>query len=143
MNPRFQLEIPAQSQYLCLIRGFLKPLLKEIGFSVKETYHVVLAVDEACSNVVRHAYKGGKRVSESDCTNNRIVVKAEIYEKKIKIKIRDYGIKCDTRKIHGRKLSQVRPGGLGVHLIHGCMDEVVYNKRTKGTELVLTKMKRN
>lgn len=142
MNQRFQLEIPAQSQYLCLIRGLLKPLLKEIGFSAKETYHVVLAVDEACSNVVRHAYKGGTRVSKSNCNNNRIIVKAEIYEKKIKIKIRDYGIKCDARKIRGRKLSRVRPGGLGVHLIHGCMDEVVYNRRTKGTELVLTKKRK-
>lgn len=131
-----KIEVPAQSKYLSVIRNKIQPLVKKAGFNEKEVYHIVLAVDEACSNVIRHAYKKEGPKSK----DNKICLKVETYKKNIKIKIRDYGIKCNFEKIRGRKLSQIQPGGLGVHLIHGCMDKVVYNTRVKkGTELILTK----
>lgn len=137
------LEITAESKNLSKVRQFVEPRVKQMGFTKEEVYHIVLAVDEACSNVIRHAYLPQKTLKECVNENNRIVLKIESYPKKVKIKIRDYGIKCDPKKIRGRELSEVKPGGLGVHLIHGCMDEVRFDTSKKvGTELVLTKQLR-
>ena len=131
---RIALEIPGDPRYLCLVRGAVCAMAAQVGFPEKEASHIVLAADEACSNVIRHAYKG---ICER---KNKIIVYITTYKSKIKIKIRDFGPCVDLKKIKGRKLSKVRPGGLGVHFIHGCMDEVVYHTHLKsGTQLVLTK----
>ena len=56
------------------------------------------------------------------------------------MRLRDYGTKCDPDCIKGRDLDDVRPGGLGVHIIREIMDEVTYDTGHEvGTELKMTK----
>lgn len=129
-----QFEITALPENLCKIRGSIEPIVQKLGFDEDQIYHILLAVDEACSNVIRHAYASGKD------EKNKIELSLDDSENKLKIKIRDYGIKCDPSNICGRDLNEVKPGGLGVHLIHGCMDQVYFNCDVEeGNELILIK----
>ena len=52
----------------------------------------------------------------------------------------DYGRYIDPSRIASRPLDEIRPGGLGVHLIRSTMDVVEYNEnRHGGTTLTLVK----
>lgn len=129
------LQIPSHPKCLCLAREAVGMLATQLGFNEKEVSHIVLATDEACTNVIRHVYKG------LDKRENKIILKVVTYKNKIRIRIRDFGGKVSPHKIRGRKLCRIRPGGLGVHFIHGCMDKVVYHTRfKKGTELEMVKV---
>jgi anti-sigma regulatory factor (Ser/Thr protein kinase) len=91
-----------------------------------------LAVDEACTNIIRHAYDGDH--------DQRIEVQIRMHPNRIEVKLRDYGRKPDPAKIKPRELHDIRPGGLGVHFIRTIMDEVVYDHSHEvGTELRMTK----
>lgn len=128
------LEIEALAKNLSQVRECVTSWVDSLGFDSEQIYHIVLAVDEACSNVIRHAYPGEEDI------NNKIILDADICENKIKIKIKDYGIRVDSSGICGRNIEDVQPGGLGVHLMHGCMDEVFFNPDIeKGNELILIK----
>jgi len=102
------------------------------GLSVDEANAVVLAIDEACTNVIKHAYN--RDYSKS------MVLSFELCPDRIEFRLRDFGIKCEPSQIKGRDLDDVRPGGLGVHIIQEVMDEVTYDTRHEvGTELKMTK----
>ena len=52
----FRLKLPANSENLDIIRKFIAGIAENMGFSEEEIYQIELAVDEACANVIRHAY---------------------------------------------------------------------------------------
>ncbi len=93
---------------------------------------VKLAVDEACANVIRHAYRGD--------TSQKIVVKFRVIEKGFEVVIEDDGIKAQPDLIAGRSLDDVRPGGLGIHLIKRAFDVFQFDeKKKKGNRLRLVR----
>ncbi|RMI01655.1 MAG: ATP-binding protein, partial [Calditrichaeota bacterium] len=80
----------------------------------------------------RHAYGGPG--------NQPIIIQIHIREDRLEIVLRDFGIKADPEKIRSRSLDDVRPGGLGVHLIHSAMDTVEYDTTVEeGNRLILMK----
>ena len=58
---------------------------------------------------------------------------------KVRFVIRKYGRTCDPAKIRGRPLEEIRPGGLGVHIIRQAFDRVTYSPQPCGTRLILEK----
>ena len=93
---------------------------------------VVLAVQEGCANVIRHCYK--------DQTDKRIDLVISFGKDRIEIRIDDYGKWVDPAKIKSRELDDVKPGGLGVHLMNSVMDQVAYKKNEwGGTSLIMIK----
>jgi anti-sigma regulatory factor (Ser/Thr protein kinase) len=105
------------------------------GFSDKECDKICLAVDEACSNIIRHAYK--------ERTDGEIILNCRIEPGTLRISIRDFGEKFDARQIEPRDPDDVKPGGLGVHMIRTVMDEVEYDcSHETGTELRMAKFAR-
>ena len=52
----YRLKLPADSQNLDIIRKFIAGISENMGFPDEEIYKIELAVDEACANVVKHAY---------------------------------------------------------------------------------------
>ena len=56
---------------------------------------------------------------------------------RVRFILRDYGRSCDPRRIRSRELSDVRPGGVGVHIIRQVFDNVKYEPCRRGTRLVL------
>ncbi len=123
-------KIPSNPKYLCVVRSVTAVTGQICGMSDSETEDVKLAVDEACSNIIKHAYKGN--------TENKIVVKFRITQKAFEVILEDTGLKADPELIQGRDLDNVRPGGLGVHLIRRAFDICSFDKnRKKGNRLKL------
>jgi anti-sigma regulatory factor (Ser/Thr protein kinase) len=126
--------IPSNPKYLSVIRAVTASMAEIYGMADNVTEDVKLAVDEACSNVIKHAYRGD--------TAQRIVVKF-VLRKGFEVVIEDSGIKAQPEFIEGRSLDDVRPGGLGIHFIRRVFDVFAFDKRKKkGNRLRLIRHRR-
>lgn len=124
--------IPSDPRYLSVIRAVTVTMGGISGMSDSAVEDVKLAVDEACANVIRHAYLGD--------TSRKIVVKFNVIEKGFEVVIEDEGIKAKPDLIAGRSLDDVRPGGLGIHLIKRAFDVFQFDeKKKKGNRLRLVR----
>lgn len=130
------------SHYVCAscpskmsdLRAHIRESANAFGFDEETVQHLVLAVDEAATNVIRYAYEG-----RTDCK-----IEVDIIPGKTtwEVHIRDYGKKCDPAKLKGRELEDIRPGGLGLYFIHQAFDEVHFDHSlAEGTLLILKKSK--
>jgi len=129
------LVVPSHPKYLYVVRSAIYPLVIEAGFPKKDARRIVLAVDEACSNIIKYAYEGDyTRTYSLDIT---------VEAGRLAVELKDSGKKPDLSKIAPRKLDEVRPGGLGTHFIAAVFDRVEYDtSRGAGTVLTLVKEKR-
>ena len=118
--------------HLADVRKEVRAFLLRNGFEECAAELMVLALDEACTNVIRHAYSHECKPVRLEMTSLRGLVR---------FVLRDYGRTCDPAKIKSRKLEDIRPGGLGVHIIKQAFDTVTYSPQPKGTRLVLEKMR--
>ena len=91
------------------MRSALYPVLIDAGFSKKDTRKIILAVDEACSNIIKHAYEGD--------TTKPITLNVSVGDE-LRIELRDVGKKVDVSLIAPRDLADIRPGGLGTHFMN-------------------------
>lgn len=148
-TPHIELRLLSQPRYLCGARQMVSAIAKRIGFGDLECSQIALAVDEALANIMKHGYEGRPdgpiwlRVwpisgsgDESRCSD------AEEGEpaRGLRIIIEDEAQQVDPSKIQSRDLAEIRPGGLGVHIIRHVMDECRYEKRRrKGMRLTLEK----
>ncbi len=132
------LEIPADESQLSRVRDFVAEVCEEANFSARETNNTKLAVDEACTNIIKHAY--------SD-TEGEIKIKAIIKPGWIDITLFDRGTKFDFAGVKDPDLNQYvesgKKGGLGIFLINRLMDNVDYQSTEAGNELTLTKRSRS
>lgn len=103
-----------------LIRTLVSRIAELVGFDEDDVCKIELAVDEACANVIKHAYNRGKKES--------IDLMIELDFKKLTIIVTDEGVGFDVNKILvgdvKEYLAQMRVGGLGIHLMKALMDEV-------------------
>lgn len=129
---RFQLEILSDPACLKIVRSSVESLCGMAGLNEAESCKVVLAVDEACSNIIRHSYDGA--------SDRPIICQGELADQKLRFILQDYGKKVDPSKIRARNLADVRPGGLGVHFIQEVMDRMEFEDcGEEGTRLFLEK----
>jgi anti-sigma regulatory factor (Ser/Thr protein kinase) len=137
-----KLELRSQPQLLCVLRGAVEPLLESLGFLPEDNRAVVRAVDEAVSNIMRHSYCG--------CPDKPIEVSFHRIERQVDSKTEqgvevllfDCGPAVDTTKLPARPLEEVKPGGLGLHIIRGSMDVVEYKRADGLNRLRLVKFMR-
>jgi len=113
------------------MRGETRSFLEAAGLDEMSAELVDLALDEACANIIRHAYAG--------CGERPIRLIMECANKTLRFILRDFGEPCDPGKIQGRELEDFRPGGLGIPIIHTAFDEVEFVPCKKGTRLTLVK----
>ena len=129
------LTVPSHPKYLYVVRSALYPIARSAGFSKQDTRKIVLAVDEACSNIIKYAYEG-------DHTKT-IALTMTVNGEEIQIRIKDSGKRVDTGKIAPRRLEDIRPGGLGTHFMFSIFDTVEFDTRgERGTILTLVKKKK-
>lgn len=122
----------AEANRLRLIRCIIKDATEFIGIDEKISSDLVLAVNEACMNIIQHAYENQPN-KEIHLTISRI-------ERGIVFILQDDAPCVEPSRIKPRSLSIIRPGGLGVHFIQKIMDEMKYKEcRDRGNTLVLTK----
>ncbi len=93
-----------------------------------------MAVDEAICNIHRHGYAG--EIGKIILHVNTSMTPAP----NIEIRLYDEAVQVDTQSIKSRELDEIRPGGLGVHLIQTVMDDAQWTKREHcGMALVMAK----
>lgn len=129
---------PADFSQLDEIRDFVGGAATQAGFSNQEVYAVQLAADEACSNVIEHAYK--------DIEGGTIEITCNAQPGELKIVIHDHGILFDMGKVKkpnlSKRLEDREVGGLGVYFIYKLMDDVQFSSSEKeGNTLTMIKRK--
>ena len=129
----FRLEIPSIEIELLTVKDFVQRVCDAAGCNSKETSNIKLAIDEACSNIIRHAYQGKP--------DGKIALEMGISFIDLKIKITDYGKSFDFKNIKDPDLNHYvdigKKGGLGIWLIKKVMTRVSYKAYPDRNELVL------
>jgi serine/threonine-protein kinase RsbW len=128
---RKRIEFSSHTGNLVLMRDHVRRFLDAYPLSQKERMLMVLGVDEACTNIIRHAYELRD--------DQLIVLSMEGLRKCVRMRLRDYGKKTPMQDMKGRAHDSVKPGGLGLHLMRDAFDKIDYVLKRRGTELVLTK----
>lgn len=127
-----KIEFASHPANLSMVRGLVRQFIHNAELSSKEVELIVLGVDEACTNIIRHVYKHEE--------THLIGLSYEPVDNGVRFRLRDYGAHPnEPHNLTGRSLEVVRPGGLGMHLIRSAFDQVDFNLQKVGTELVLTK----
>lgn len=125
-----KLTFPSDTAHLAHVRQKVRAFLDKHGIDECTTELLVLALDEACTNIIRYAYGHESKP---------VRLNMECLRDRLRFILRDYGKSCDPKAIRSRALEDIRPGGVGVHIIKHAFDEVKYEPMPRGTKLVLEK----
>lgn len=128
VNRPVKLCIFSTPAHLPVVRAAADRMCRLIGFDEDSAHRVVLSIDEAMTNVIRHAYDG----AEDRPIEVELTAVGHSRPEALRVRIRDYGRRVDSSQIKSRELSDVRPGGLGVHIMNECMDRVEYEPAEGG-----------
>ena len=132
MKESVGITIPSHPKYLSIVRKTTSAVGELYEIPDTDLEDIKLAIDEACSNVIKHAYGG-------DATK-KIVVKYAVTKKLFKVIIEDSGMKAHIKFMQGRSLNDVRPGGLGIHFIRRVFDGFKFDEhKKKGNRLILSR----
>jgi serine/threonine-protein kinase RsbW len=131
------LSFPSQTSYLALVRDLTKKMAESAGFDAATADRVALAVDEATTNVLEHAYHGA--------TDREVELRFEDRGRELRVDVVDSGEMVDPRAIPRvelkRYVSERRTGGLGVHLMEKIMDSVTFRRTARRNVCCLVKVK--
>ncbi len=123
MAKKISKTVLSRTDHLLEVRDFVSDAARQFGFSEEDVANIVLAVDEACTNIIKHAYQYApdKEISIAIHRNNGTF--------EVKIKDRGKSFNPDVLRAPDlkRNLSHHRRGGLGVYLMRKLMDKVEYN----------------
>jgi serine/threonine-protein kinase RsbW len=138
----FKMELQSNPEMLCVVRNALGELTAKLGFSETDCRAVVLAVDEALTNIIRHAYLGNaERPIEASFRRIQVPRDGKSGDA-LEIVLEDRGVTANPKKMCGRALEDVRPGGLGLHFIRESMDKVEFSRKKGRNQLRLVKILR-
>jgi len=116
-------KLSASTENLSRVRNFVSSQAKKHGFTEDQINDIRLAVDEACTNVIKHAY------SYDD--TKQFNVDLEFDSTALSIEITDFGIGFNPSKYEvpnlQRRIKQKKRGGMGIFLIQNLMDELTYD----------------
>lgn len=119
---KFTLQVPSSTENLALIREFVTAVARQAQLEESEISNLELAVDEACANVIEHAY--GHDITKE------VVVRAKFDDESLQISVIDEGLGFDPDKTPQDSVEQLihnrKSGGLGIRLIKKLMDDVSY-----------------
>jgi serine/threonine-protein kinase RsbW len=143
MRPRaellLQLHLESNADALCLVRATLQRATEVVHFQEADCRAIVRSVDEALANVIRHAYEG-REGQPIEVTCRRLWRSTEADAPSgLEIILTDSGIAADPKKLRGRPLEEIRPGGLGLHFIKQSMDVVEFRRKKGKNQLRMVK----
>lgn len=116
-----RLTVRSDPHLLASIRGLVRGWVESWGYSNKAAQQVVLAIDEACANAIRHAYGGRK----DGCVELTLHAESDFLE----FQVSDQGVPCpaecaERRPLEAPDSENLQPGGLGVQLMYEVFDDV-------------------
>ncbi len=129
------MKVEASTKHLSDVRNFVARHASDQGFSENQVSDLKLAVDEAYTNIIKHAY------NSSDQNSVEIFLKFD--SEKLCVSLLDQGksFEPDTyaKPNISEKIQQGKRGGMGVYLIHQLMDSVSYHADSGKNEIRLCK----
>ncbi len=136
-TPELCLELRSNPCYLCGTRELVAQVAKRVGFPDNQCAQWASAVDEAVANVINHGYE---RRADGPIWLRIYPLADDEQGPGMRIIIEDEAKQVEPEQIRGRDLEDIRPGGLGVHIIREYMDQVSYQKRERaGMRLTISK----
>lgn len=114
-----RLVVPSNTKYLELIGDYISNIAKIAGFSIEEIKKIELAVDEACTNAIEHAYNSNSR--------RHFTISTYFTDQELKIIIQDKGKPFDSKLLEKPLVAdKSKEGGMGLILMRKIMDEVKF-----------------
>lgn len=133
MEHAVNLNFPSDPRYLGVVRGAIERFASLVGFDEEECRWITLAVHEALTNVIRHAYQNQH--------DKPVQVRLTERDGGMEVLLVDHGKGVKPEQMAGRALEDVRPGGLGLHMIREIMDQTEYSPLEGRNELLMFKVK--
>ncbi len=134
-SPTYKLEVPASTDQLSVARDFVCDHARSFGFGPAEVEGIRLAVDEAMTNVIKHAYKFDD--------SKTVYINVGMRSNEFWVAIQDTG---DTFRIENyqepdveQRIKDRKKGGVGVYLIRKLMDKVEYSQKNAHNEIKMIK----
>ena len=131
LKPKAQLDIVSAPANCKLGRRFIEDWALTAGFPDLERGAIVLAADEAVTNIIRHTYKS--------VPDRPIYLRAEIADGHLHLRLRDHGPAVSPEQLKGRELEDIKPGGLGLHMLKQVFSIVEHLPLPDGNEWHLAK----
>jgi len=136
-RPALVLRVPSRTEYLAAIRDVTRRMAQVAGFDGAQADQLALAVDEASTNVIEHAYRGAP--------DRRIELRFDERGDELRVEVVDDGEAVDPRAVPQvdlrRYASERRTGGLGMHLMGRIMDTVTFRRTARGNVCCMVKRK--
>ncbi|HIJ73351.1 MAG TPA: ATP-binding protein [Candidatus Hydrogenedentes bacterium] len=122
-RPDLHLEFRSDPKLLSCVRALTRRYLEDLGVDAERAGNVVLAVDEACTNAIRHSY-GGRR-------DRKLAITIRPNADFIEFELCDNGVPARADQVMRKELnpcdpSNLKPGGLGIPFIYKAFDEVAF-----------------
>lgn len=131
--PAWSLTIPSDLRLLALARAFVEAVCQVAGLDERATHAVVLAVDEATNNIMRHAHH--------DRPDTPLQIQCIPHDDRLEIRLHDEGAPFDLAAVPTLNPGELRVGGRGVFLMRRLMDEMsVQPRQAGGNTLVMVKL---
>ncbi|REL24865.1 ATP-binding protein [Rhodohalobacter sp. SW132] len=131
----YQKSIVASTKNLAEARNFVADHAGNHGFTKQQIADIRLVVDEAITNIIKHAYRGDDKKS--------IDIEISFEKDMICIQIQDTGKSFKMNRYSEpdieRKIKEKKRGGMGLYLIHSLMDEVSYSNKNGTNEMIMCK----
>lgn len=128
MQTDMRIALRSDPKLMRSMRGLIRAHFAQLGFAEEKVADVVLAVDEACTNAIRHSYEGR--------TGETLELELRSNSAWIEVFIEDKGLPAPPEKLGARdlkplSLDDLQPHGLGVQLIRMVFDEVIFEPGAK------------
>ena len=134
-NNIYSLSVEASTSQLAKVRGFVAEHAKRLGLSDKEIGNIRLAVDEAYTNIIKHAYK--------DIPSKPVNIELGSDNTQLWISLKDEGKSFDVQAYNEpdirERIKNKQRGGMGVYLIRKLMDSVQYTSTGQMNEIRMIK----
>ncbi len=134
-----EIKIPAKPEYVGVVRLTSSGIAGRMGFSYDDIEDLKIAISEACTNAVQHAYKS---------TNiGEVVIGFGLFKDRLEVMVADQGESFNFQELksqlgpfdqEGASVEIMREGGFGLYLIESLMDEVRIQHK-EGVTVYMTK----
>ena len=133
----YSISVQASTEHLAEVRDFVAKHASEFGFAQQDVEDIRLAVDEAYTNIIKHAYEFDEHKS--------VDIELGYNSNKFWISLLDTGDAFDpsdySKPDVRQKIKEKKRGGVGVYLIRKLMDDVEYKTKGSVNEIRMTKSK--
>lgn len=128
-SPR-RIDFASEPAHLAKVRDGVRDFLDGSGLGEEDEARIIMALDEACTNIIRHAHEG---------LSKPVRLEMKWLRNRLRFVLRDYGKPFHPLTVQSRDLQIVHPGGYGLFIIRTVFDHVDYAPQARGTRLTLEK----